>query len=987
MKRFLAVVALLVSLFSAKAESCTGKDLFASYAPDGIPFVVSDSLWTVDGFGNHRAVVQVKGNSRAVRVVMPWRRPDLRVETKSLKIVDVEGRQVKNILVEEINAERGVVLFEPISGPGIYHIYYMPFRFRKKYDDARFGEPWNDYFPPVYDPDQEWLQMTAQAKNAQVLRFEERSEFDAFTSMGNIATAAETERIRKSGKARMMLFPEDRVFQIRLQKQLPVRWVERGPSLKFKGTACLNEYYTWQIGIWAHKQALNHVRLEFSDLRCGSDIIPADSMTCFNLEGVNWDGTSMKMDLDVPYDHIQALWCGMQIPRDAVPGTYRGSVTVSADGIAPQEVQLCIKVLPELLEDKGDSQLWRMSRLRWLNSQIGCSDAPTKGYDEIKIKENVITATDKRISLSKNGLPASIMVNGREVLSQPMQFVVRTSEGDINFPLSEFKMKKCTSGSVSWESSGVNGGVGFVCNATAEFDGYIHYEVEVSSDTEMTVEDVFLQSDFSQYSSTYFMGAGHDGGRCPENHVWKWNGCWDSFWMGGAEAGLRIEFRGGSYNGPLIKDYKPVLPESWYNRGSGYVAVNRGETACVKAGSGMRRLTSDTLSFEFDLQITPAKPVDTFKHFNEKYCHGSHSRFEDAKANGATVLNLHHSTPLNPVINYPFVVRDELKSYVDRQHLDGAKVKLYYTVRELSNYTHEIYALNSLGGEIFPSGRGYGAPWHQEHLVDGYSPAWYTELPEQNADAALILAPFSRWINYYLEGLRWMLVNYGIDGIYMDDVAFDRPVMKRLRRIMDQYSDGSLIDLHSCNIYSIGAAQQYVGFYPYIDSVWYGEHFWYNQLTSDQWFVSASGIPFGVMADMLQDGGNRWLGMLFGSTTRYNYGPCDPSPIWKFWSDYRIDQAEMVGFWDEHPLVSTAHPEVKVTSYAHEDMIIMAVGNFTSEMQDIRLDIDWSQIPFDKESAAFFVPEIKDYQSAMEMNPDSVLRIDAKKGLLIVVRK
>jgi hypothetical protein len=342
---------------------------------------------------------------------------------------------------------------------------------------------------------------------------------------------------------------------------------------------------------------------------------------------------------------------------------------------------------------------------------------------------------------------------------------------------------------------------------------------------------------------------------------------------------------------------------------------------------------------------------------------------------------------LNPVINYPFVVRDELKSYVDRQHLDGAKVKLYYTVRELSNYTHEIYALNSLGGEIFPSGRGYGAPWHQEHLVDGYSPAWYTELPEQNADAALILAPFSRWINYYLEGLRWMLVNYGIDGIYMDDVAFDRPVMKRLRRIMDQYSDGSLIDLHSCNIYSIGAAQQYVGFYPYIDSVWYGEHFWYNQLTSDQWFVSASGIPFGVMADMLQDGGNRWLGMLFGSTTRYNYGPCDPSPIWKFWSDYRIDQAEMVGFWDEHPLVSTAHPEVKVTSYTHEDMIIMAVGNFTSEMQDIRLDIDWSQIPFDKESAAFFVPEIKDYQSAMEMNPDSVLRIDAKKGLLIVVRK
>lgn len=79
-------------------------------------------------------------------------------------------------------------------------------------------------------------------------------------------------------------------------------------------------------------------------------------------------------------------------------------------------------------------------------------------------------------------------------------------------------------------------------------------------------------------------------------------------------------------------------------------------------------------------------------------------------------------------------------------------MKLYYTIRELTNYATEIYALKSLNHEIFVAGVGYGLPWHCEHLIDDYKAAWYTELPGQHSDAALVLNGFSRWINYYLEG-------------------------------------------------------------------------------------------------------------------------------------------------------------------------------------------------------------------------------------------
>jgi preprotein translocase subunit Sec63 len=73
----------------------------------------------------------------------------------------------------------------------------------------------------------------------------------------------------------------------------------------------------------------------------------------------------------------------------------------------------------------------------------------------------------------------------------------------------------------------------------------------------------------------------------------------------------------------------------------------------------------------------------------------------------------------------------------------------------------------------------------------------FTELPGRHSDAALVLTGFSLWINYYLEGLRWMFENYQINGIYMDDVSFDRDVVKRIRKIIAQYHPDALIDLHS----------------------------------------------------------------------------------------------------------------------------------------------------------------------------------------------
>lgn len=56
---------------------------------------------------------------------------------------------------------------------------------------------------------------------------------------------------------------------------------------------------------------------------------------------------------------------------------------------------------------------------------------------------------------------------------------------------------------------------------------------------------------------------------------------------------------------------------------------------------------------------------------------------------------------MNPYINYPFIVRDELIDYIKKQHSRNCRVKLYYTVRELTNHAAKFMRLEAWGTRYF----------------------------------------------------------------------------------------------------------------------------------------------------------------------------------------------------------------------------------------------------------------------------------------------
>ena len=193
--------------------------------------------------------------------------------------------------------------------------------------------------------------------------------------------------------------------------------------------------------------------------------------------------------------------------------------------------------------------------------------------------------------------------------------------------------------------------------------------------------------------------------------------------------------------------------------------------------------------------------------------------------------------------------------------------------------------------------------------MTGYTPQWYQHFDHTDdtgivADAAILTSESnSRWYNYYVEGLRWMVENMDIDGIYLDDVSYDRRILKRMRRAMESVKPGCIIDLHSNTGFSKGPANQYADFFPYIDKVWFGESFLYDKMPPANWLVESSGIPFGLTGDMLYRGGNKWLGMQYGMTVRHPWETegviCDPRIVWKVWDDFGIADAAMLGILGE----------------------------------------------------------------------------------------
>ncbi len=993
------------------AESQSSRD---SYFPG--PSYYGTAKWNADSLGTHRVIIKVSEKADAVVAHIPWRRRDRNPEKKGIYIFDAfSGKRITNTVWVNVNREFGDVIFQPSTIPSEYYVYYLLYRAK-----PAGNYPKGYYLPVQQTADTSWLKahkledlenagnVARLLPKAEFVQFQSIDELNSFYPMEVIATKAEVDHLLKMNRrAQYLLFPEDRKDPIMMTADLPAKWIMDGPRATFNGFVHKGEFYPFQIGLYAARTGIEGVKVTAEDFkRKDGGRIPSSAFMSFNTEGVDWQGNEFDKTVTVEQGNVQALWMGVQVPQNIESGSYVGEVTVTPAGLKATMVKIRLDVSDRVLADAGDSDPNRLSRLRWLNSQLAADDSIVPPFVPMTVNDNVATCLGRSVALSPSGFPQSIMSffspentslvkEGKELLAAPMQMVIENSKGSPEkWKSSGFEITKRAQGAIAWKSKSSAGPIDVSLDAQMEFDGYVDFQVTLAARENTTVNDIRLEIPLRKDVTKYSMGMGLKGGYRPDSLSWKWDvkHNQDAFWTGDVNAGLECSFRDENYVRPLNTNFylsKPLnMPPSWFNEGKGGFHFDNidPQKLVLRSFSGARKIKAgEKLHFYFSLMLTPFKLIDTDAQWSTRYYH-KYQGVRQIAALGANTINVHHATEVNPYLNYPFLRPKEMKSYVDSAHALGMKVKIYYTVRELSNHAPELPVLRSLSDEVLAFGPGGGFSWLQEHLDSNYIAAWF--VPELK-DAAVINSGVSRWHNYYIEGLSWLAKNVGIDGLYIDDVAFDRTTMKRVRKVLDRNRPGALIDLHSANQYNprdgyVNSALLYMEHFPYLNRLWFGEYFDYDS-KPDFWLTEISGIPFGLMGEMLEKGGNPWRGMVYGMTNRLPWAG-DPSPLWKLWDEFGMPGTKMFGFWSENCPVKTDDPNVLATAYVKEGKALISLASWAKDTVNCSLSIDWKGLGLDTARVMIQAPAVVNFQEAHTFKIGEPIRVPPGKGWLLEVQ-
>lgn len=998
MNRFLLSVLLLTS-------ACANPEVDTAFIPDEPSRIIDGVQWVAGNWqphlaagekgrswGNHRAVVHLDGDSPAVEVRIPWRRTDRSPEAKAVVVVDsVSGEPLSRVKVLHIEAESGSIAFTPHAGSSTYYVYYLPW-------ESTGGYYPRVTYPSVWEPDGEDWEPEGELGRAHVVRIESVDDFHSFFPMEVPATAEEAQNLA-AGRD-WYVVPEHGRYPIRMRHAVPHHWTLESAET-FVTRAHRDESHFFQLGVVAANVSLSDIRVSWE----GFDDRLASTMTCLNCGGTTYTDEPLVKKIDVAASDVQPLWIGVQIPPDMPAADYEGTMVVETTNAGSFRVPVVVEVDPSRIRNHGFDDPASQSRLAWLDSRAGRDpDFVIELFDPVSFRGQRLSILGRHVELGPTGLPATITstyteemtaVDGAElhILAEPMMLWVQRGGSSEQWQPEPFDVRQAGRGRAEWTARSRSEAFDLTVDGALEYDGMLDLRMSLKARVDVEVEDVALPISYDLGAARWMLGLGQQGRARPDSLDWKWKveNHQEGLWLGGINRGMQYVLRDENYVRPLNTNFyqnQPLnMPESWFNDGKGGIRLrSQGDFVLADNYSGPRTMRAgETLHFNARLLITPFKPLDTTTHFNTRFVH-KYVPVDSVLAWGGTVVNIHHANEINPYINYPFFNLEAAKAYIDEAHAKGVKVKLYNTIRELTYRAHELFAMRSLGTEIFNDGEGGGHSWMQEHLREDYHAAWHAYSVD---DAALLNKGTSRWTNYYIEGLSWLAANQEIDGLYLDDIAFSRETVKRMISVLDAERDEVVIDLHSANQFNprdgfINSAMLYMEHFPFISRLWFGEYFDYGQ-RGDYWMTEVSGLPFGLMGEMLEGGGHPYRGLLYGMTTRM-YGDVDPRPVWKMMNEFGIADSRMLGYWLEDAPVRTGNDDILATAYVkHDGTVLIVLASWADEDVTIRMDLSDPRLGL-SDSPRLIIPEVQGLQEVGVVPDGGTVLVPGKQGLFLLVQ-
>jgi len=635
-----------------------------SFNPNLSPIKYGIGSFTENGHGNHRVVVNVSAPSDAVLARVEWRRRDVKPEDKGIIVENPNGKIVnsKAFNVKDLD---GDVVFEAKTA-GNYYIYYLPYT----PSSAPFIEK-SDYYSPVSKADANWLLNNKIDKDtvgesilnsfskAKQIEVQARDAFNSMYPMEVPVTDKELAKLNKNFESSpFLVFAEDRLFQIRMLNTVPYKWYKSGEVLDFKGKANPNEIYTFQIGLYANKQDLKNVKLKISDLK-GAKTIPSSEIHCINAGGVDYLGKPFTKEINVKSGAVQPLWFYVRMPKDA-KGDFTGKIGIEAENLPVRTVNIDINVSGDVIADGGVSDLWRMSRISWLDSTLAINDDLVKPYTPVKVSGSKASILNRTIEFNSLGFPKQVTSNKQKILNSQFDFGVFTNGNKVDFKNISKKTIVKDKGAYEFENLSSSSDLDLKVVGRLEFDGVLEYKVKLTAKKDVNLSDVKLDVPMNKSVAKYIIGLGVVGGNAPISWDWQWNTARIDYmvWLGDYNAGMQIQLKPEDevYRvAGFIPDDK--MPKGWWNNNNGGINLRKTDKDyMINVYGGEKSLKAgESADYNFRVTVTPFKPLD-----NRHYSY----RLGGPGSPETNQLHLHHASGENPYINYPFIKINELKNLV-----------------------------------------------------------------------------------------------------------------------------------------------------------------------------------------------------------------------------------------------------------------------------------------------------------------------------------
>lgn len=732
-------------------------------------------------------------------------------------------------------------------------------------------------------------------------------------------------------------------------------------------TMSQNEVFVFQLAAVSQKDDV------ITDISFVSDL----EISCINTDVTDKFGVSKTQTVSLKANCIQPLFFTVKADKTGAR-TEKAKITLTT-----KNEQVSFDILFDItqtpVENNGYNDIWSLSRLAWLNSNLCIDETVAKPYTPPQLDGKVLSVLGRDVILAENGLLQQVCSRfdeavqitesvQKELFSRPPEFCIngKTIPGGAVKSQCFANRIECVSKCETDEYSAV------IC-AVLKYEGLMEYSVKITPKKDFSCENVTLDFYVSDACSKLMHGLGHRASKA-ENLTFKWDNQkqQDSIFIGCVNCGMRLKLKAENYIRPLVNIFYKNLPlktpvETWDNNGCGGIEVHRlGDCTHICAYTGRYAFKKDeTRNFLFELHLTPLKPIDYKKAFSVRYCHNNQLKDEikeidTAENKGLTHVIFHQGNMIMPFINYPFYEVDRLKNAVHYARQKNIGIKLYYTEREHSNHMAETFVYKALGDEIILRKQGVSHSWQKEKpqwLIDNFGediiPGWFVKYKhgkyKNDHDISFIVRPDTRLDNYYVEGLNWLVDNVGIKGIYIDDTSLDRTTLERAKKVL-QKTDG-LIDMHMWNHEEVRAGDVscmnlYTEILPFLDSVWLGEGFFYKKYSPEYMLAEVSAIPYGLTGQMLEGGGDLYLGMLYAMNNRYGWHYKNAVDMYKIWDDFEIAESRMLGYWHSENPVKTDNENVLCTAYLKNGEALLCFYNFSDKAQSFSFELNKKLLGF-----------------------------------------